>query len=211
MKIRDNGNPGPLNRPALLWGLPALAMALVMITAAAAHAHKVYIYAWVEGDTVYTESYFGAKRKVQNSPVRVFDPSGREVAQGRTNDRGEFSFKAPAKTDLRIVVEAGMGHKNEFVLKAEEFTGGAPSQVRQVPGEEPVKAGASLPRKEAEQVRVLVEQALDAKLRPVMRELAKIRQEKGPGLSEILGGIGYIFGIMGLILYLRSRGKDSSN
>jgi nickel transport protein len=38
--------------------------------------------------------------------------------------------------------------------------------------------------------------------------LATIQEERGPGLTEIIGGIGYIFGVMGLILYLKGRKKN---
>ena len=38
-------------------------------------AHKVYLFAWVEGNTVSTESYFSGKKKVMGGPIKVFDPS----------------------------------------------------------------------------------------------------------------------------------------
>ena len=170
-------------------------------------AHKVYIYAWLEGDTVYTESYFGAKKKVNQGLIRVFDLSGQKLLEGRTDEKGEFSFKPPSLIDLRIVVEAGMGHKGEFVLKAEELSDHlGPERIQDVTGEEKNVSSGPVSADE-EQIRMIVEQVLDARLKPVMRELVEIRKEKGPGFIEIIGGIGYIFGIMGLILYFKTREK----
>jgi len=51
----------------------------------------------------------------------VFDLSGNKLLEGKTNDNGEFSFKIPKKADLRIVLEATMGHKTEYILKADEI------------------------------------------------------------------------------------------
>jgi nickel transport protein len=63
----------------------------------AAHAHKVTIFAWAEGDTVYTESKFSGGKKVRNGKVEVFDNAGTLLLAGRTGDDGEFSFRAPKK------------------------------------------------------------------------------------------------------------------
>ena len=84
-------------------------------------AHKVNIFAYVEGDTIFTESYFNDGRKCVNSKITVFDSSGNQLLEGVTNQEGEFSFKSPKKIDLRIVLTASMGHKNEYILAASEF------------------------------------------------------------------------------------------
>lgn len=191
----------------LLFGL-VVGLGLVLTSPSVGWAHKVYIYAWVDGDTIYTESYFGAKKKVKGGVIQVFDMPGKKFLEGKTNDHGEFKFRVPERTDLRIVVEAGMGHRGEYILKAEEF-----SDVPAVEAEPPKAHGeeeAPLPpsQADAEKIRVLMEQTLDSRLTPIKRELAAIRNEKSPGLTEIIGGIGYVFGLMGLIMYLKSRKKD---
>jgi nickel transport protein len=196
----------------LIWGV-AVSLGLILAMTSITLAHKVYLYAWVEGDTVYTESYFGSKKKVQGGLIEVFGPSGEKLLEGHTNEKGEFAFKAPQKTDLRIVVEASMGHKNEYVLKADELWGnedGTAEQTKAQEGLAPSKEeaeGASLTVEAVElaQIQVVVEKALDSRLKPIIRELAKIRKEKGPGLTEIIGGIGYIFGLMGVVLFFWSK------
>jgi len=60
-----------------------------------------------------------------------------------------------------------------------------------------------------DQLRKVVEQTLDSRLRPIARSIAKMQEERGPGFTEIVGGIGYIFGIMGLLLYFRSRKNNA--
>ena len=84
-------------------------------------AHKVNIFAYVEGDTIYTESYFPDGRKVEGGAIEVYDSQGKRLLEGKTDKQGLFSFKIPKKDDLTIVLVATMGHRNEFLLKKEDM------------------------------------------------------------------------------------------
>jgi len=53
-----------------------LVMVVVIGIAPAAHAHRVNIFAWVEGDQIYTESKFSGGKPVQNGQIRVLGPDG---------------------------------------------------------------------------------------------------------------------------------------
>jgi nickel transport protein len=48
------------------------------------------------------------------------------------------------------------------------------------------------------------EKALDKKLAPVMRTLAEMREEK-VRLTDVLGGLGYIFGLVGAAAYFKRK------
>jgi len=171
-------------------------------------AHKVYLFAWLEGDRVYTESSFGGKKKVRGGLVRVFGPSGNELLQGKTNEKGEFSFNIPQKTDLRIVLDTNRGHKAEYILSADEITDTAGTSEPAAEKKELHESLASPVPVDIEQIRMVVEQTVDERLKPIRKALAKIQEQKGPGFMEVIGGIGYIFGCMGLILYFRDRRKQ---
>lgn len=185
----------------------ALVFVLFLALASTAFSHKVYLFAWIEGDTVYTESYSSGKKKVRGGLVKVFDPAGRKLLEGKTDEKGKYSFKIPRNTDLRIVLETAMGHKAEFLLKADDVSGIEKSQATTSNRKSEVPS-SSVVKVDIEQVKLLMEETLDSRLRPILRTLAKIQEERGPGLTEIIGGIGYIFGIMGLILYLKGRKKN---
>jgi nickel transport protein len=85
------------------------------------NAHGVYLFAWVEGDTVYVESKFSGGKKVKAGKIIVTDPQGTELLKGTTNENGEFSFKVPKKTDLKIVLLAGVAHRAEWTIPLAEI------------------------------------------------------------------------------------------
>jgi nickel transport protein len=168
-------------------------------------AHKVMIFAWVEGDTVFTESKFSGGKKVMNAPVVIFDKNGNKLLEGMTDNKGEFSFKIPKMTDLRIVLNAAMGHKAEWTVPETEIreAGNIVKKKSTAEISGPIPVGLS-----KEEVRKIVEDSLDKKLRPILRMISEARNTK-PSLTEIIGGIGYIFGLMGIVLYFKNRGKKS--
>jgi nickel transport protein len=168
-------------------------------------AHKVMIFAWVEGDTVFTESKFSGGKKVMNAPVVIFDKNGNKLLEGMTDNKGEFSFKIPKMTDLRIVLNAAMGHKAEWTVPETEIreAGNIVKKKSTAETSGPIPVGLS-----KEEVRKIVEDSLDKKLRPILRMISEARNTK-PSLTEIIGGIGYIFGLMGIVLYFKNRGKKS--
>jgi len=172
-------------------------------------AHKVNVFAWVEGDTVFVEGYFPGGKKSQNSLVEVFNPAGTKLLEGRTNETGEFSFKIPERTDLKIVLTASMGHKNDFIIPASDFgeLESSPSSPAQS-FTESAKDSSAHPA-DLSQLEGMIDRALDRKLAPVIKLIRDTRKE-GPTISEIVGGIGYIFGLFGLVMYLKSRNKKRS-
>jgi nickel transport protein len=98
-----------------------LALGVVLLFAAAASAHRVNIFAWVEGEKVFVECKYPDGTKVHEGVIRVFDSTGKELLNGKTNEKGEFAFKVPKIDDLKIVLEAGMGHRAEWPLSKQDL------------------------------------------------------------------------------------------
>lgn len=101
--------------------LIAVILLFVACSFAPAWAHKVNLFAYAEGDKVYTESYFADGQKVVGGQVEVLDEAGNKLLEGKTDDKGLFAFPLEKKQTLTIIVNAGMGHKNSYVLKREEM------------------------------------------------------------------------------------------
>ena len=60
-----------------------------------------------------------------------------------------------------------------------------------------------------QEVKEIVDAALDKKLAPIITMLAD-SFDQGPKASEVMGGIGYIFGLVGVAMYFSSRRKRGS-
>jgi len=176
---------------------------LVISTNLPVLAHKVIIFAWIEGDTVFTESKFSDGKKAINSKVLVFDRNGKQLLEGKTNNKGEFSFKIPKITDLRIVLNAAMGHKAEWKIPESEIRETMGGSENKAAGGSSQSIGVGLSK---EEIKELIEDSLDRKLRPIVRMMNE-SQSKGPSVTEIIGGIGYILGLMGVAIYFKNRGK----
>lgn len=85
-------------------------------------AHKVQIFAYVEKNEVFTESYFADGSPVRGGTIEVYTKEGSKVLEGKTDDKGTFSFALPKDpVGLKIVLDAGMGHRAEYILKKEDI------------------------------------------------------------------------------------------
>ena len=169
-------------------------------------AHRVTIFAWVVGDTVHTESKFGPGQKVRGGEVLVFDEAGNRLLAGKTDDNGKFSFPVPQQSALKIVLNATMGHRAEWFIPLHEITGNdKKASPRETKPEKTTTPQKIVPKNlTAREIEDVVERVLDRKLKPLNRMLAE-SQQPGPSFRDIIGGIGYIFGLIGVAAWFRYR------
>ena len=76
----------------------------------------------------------------------------------------------------------------------------APRIDAPVAGEAPAAAASPLPAG----IDQAIEKALDKKLAPVLRMLAEMHEQK-VRLTDVLGGIGYIIGLVGVAAYFKRK------
>lgn len=184
----------------------------------AAFAHKVIIFAWVDGDTIHTQSKFSGGKKAMNTDILVYNTSNVLLLKGKTDKKGEFSFKIPAKTDLRIVSNASMGHKAEWKISSAEMTSDLIS-AKEISDQTSQKLALDQPESSGDnvnyiydsslkqEIRNIIEESLNKKLDPVIKMLAESYSGE-PEVKDIIGGIGYIVGLVGVALYFVNRKKD---
>ncbi|MGQ9570623.1 MAG: hypothetical protein ACUVUQ_07240 [Thermodesulfovibrionales bacterium] len=191
-----------------------------------AYAHKVNIYAYAEDGMVHSESYFVDGSKCKNSILEVFDEKDKtKLLEGKTDDEGKFSFKIPKVTSLKLVLHASMGHQAEFIVGEDEVKEAMgvkhlpKSAYVKVPSKSEGSAITKTQKKETPEVsefrgiseseiEAVVEGAVDKKIQPVMRMLVKMQESsEKPRINDIIGGIGYIIGILGIIAYFKARRK----
>ncbi|CCH48815.1 hypothetical protein [Pseudodesulfovibrio piezophilus] len=186
-----------------------IAMAATLCMAAVSSAHKVNLFAYVDGDSIATDSGYSRSKRVHNGSIEVYDAaSGKQLLTGRTDDNGKFDFKIPEEArakrmDLRLVLKAGSGHQAEWVIHYAEYGAGP---VPFIPEE--IGMDAQIPASVTPVAGTLDTAAVEAIVRrelgPVKQMLAEMH-DSGPGMTEILGGIGYIIGLFGIVAYMKSK------
>jgi nickel transport protein len=118
-----------------------------------------------------------------------------------------------------------MGHLAVWKLRAEELdeaesktaaepTGmKAPLETKSGSVDIQEKSESSGPTKislERQEIEKIINASLDKKLAPITEILADSIQH-GPGFTEIMGGIGYIFGLVGVALYFANRKRKTDD
>lgn len=199
-----------------------------------AHAHRVNIFAWLEGDHVVVECGFNRHSPVRNGEVTVYDDeSNKPLLHGRTNDEGRFAFTVPRVVreghGLRIQVNAGQGHMASWKMGSAELyeaaaltagfehsqevaekAGLAPQPAPPAPQAAPDTPAISMPDSSApatpEHVRAIVNEVVESKIAPLRRDMAE-HIGGGPSWENIIGGLGWIVGLVGIALFFMGRRK----
>ena len=192
---------------ALLLGMNLLLPKLVQ-------AHRVNVFAWLEGAVVHTQSTGGRGKPIVDADIKVYADSGELLLQGTTDTQGEFSFPRPDPGPLKIQVHAGPGHQAVWTLGAQApgaggtapQSGGSP----QAPAEQPPAPapGPGVTGLTAAQITKIVDAVVARRVTP-LQEMLATTYSRGPGIKEIMGGLGYILGLMGVAAYVHYRRKPA--
>ena len=163
---------------------------LLILAPSEAGAHKASVFAYADNGQVQAEGFFFDGRPCRGCAISVLDADegegGKILVKGKTDEQGVFIFKYPIGTrPLVIRMDAGEGHLAVFTL-----------EIKPERGQEG-------------KVDAQVEAQAEAKLASLRAEIRRLSLEsERPGLTEILGGLGYIAGLAGIWLYAQSRKRD---
>lgn len=172
-----------------------------------AFAHKPIVNAWTEGAEVMVEGAFSDGSTAKQAAITVYDPQGEVLLTGKTDDAGLFSFPVSRKVDMRIEMNAGMGHVAETDIPADDisFLAAEDSSVgREAPPDASTPVAIEGEMLSKQDVQLIVDKSLKKQLRPVFEQLEARK------LTDILSGIGYIIGLVGMAAYVNSRKKHNS-
>ena len=188
-------------------------------------AHKVNVFAFVDGDEIQVECSFSRSQKVKNGKLIITDlVTGDLVLEGITDERGMFRFRPSDNFlstghGLNIRLLAGEGHQDEWKVSAEDLRSLSRTD-RNTPLSQPnTQNTPTLPQSteglanaetvqlsgiDAAELEAIIGRVLDEKLSPIRQTLAR-QQNDEPGLREIIGGIGWILGLLGIATYMKYR------
>jgi nickel transport protein len=195
-----------------------------------AAAHKVKLFATAEGPDIHGYAYYTTGGVPKDATVQVQDRDGNLLAEVTTGAEGQFTFTATERRDYQFALELADGHRASFTVTAAELPDSLPAAdtqpARQPPTDHTPTPASPRPPEEAaaaaqqilvdntapveiavEEIERLVEQAVNNQIRPLREQLE--HYEEKIRLHDILGGIGYILGLMGLWAFFASKQRKS--
>jgi len=174
-------------------------MLLISLFSAPAFAHKLSVFAYQEGDKVHVEGYFSDGTPSRNAKVTVTDADGNRLYEGKTDDKGTNEFTLKVDKKVTIKVNAGMGHFGMFNLNPDGGSSAPAKSMTASVGAPRASASGASGAINLSQIKLAVEQANE----PLAREVDELKNKTH--MSDIIGGFGFIFGILGLFTYLKYR------
>ena len=177
------------------------------------------MFAFADGARIEGSAYFAGGGRAAGAHILVKDAGGRTVAELSPAADGSFSYVAQAPVDHLIVADSGDGHRAEWKISAAELASGFAERKESVALQTAPRtdAGASVAESATATsvqptlpapvidpaLEAAIERAVARQMRPLREELIAARDAYR--LRDILGGIGYIFGLAGLALWWHAR------
>ncbi|MCL1985579.1 MAG: hypothetical protein FWG59_03945, partial [Betaproteobacteria bacterium] len=141
-----------------------------------------------------------------------------------TDEQGMFRF-LPGIDFLRtghglnILLNAGEGHQSTWQMSPEALAALSPSGHSATPVKggpaaqaeqplQPATGSRAMPvpflgeSKDAAELEALIGRVMDAKLAPIKQTLAR-QEDGGPALKDVVGGLGWIIGLLGAAAYMK--------
>jgi len=202
---------------------------LVNAVASAGFAHTLYLFAAADGEKITGRVYLRGGVGLPDVLVKVHAAGKEPIAEVRTDAEGRFSFSAPYRCDYVLRVATEDGHQAEASIRADEL----PPSLPTPPGKEAVPATAEARKENA--VTQLQEssespsssedhgiessnsESLKGSHPEVLQQLATLRSQviqlreelrqfqTSTSFRDILGGVGYILGLMGVSFYFLGK------
>lgn len=153
--------------------------------AASAFAHEVHIIASPEGETVTGRVYFAGDVPAADVSVEITDEDGWPVAEVVTDEKGRFTFAPQKAAPHTFTVQTLDGHRASITV---DLTGRMAS-------------GPGLGEQEG---------AESGEIEALREEITTLREEMDARehqvrARDVIAGIGYIIGVMGLIAFWKAR------
>ncbi|MBX9653364.1 carboxypeptidase-like regulatory domain-containing protein [bacterium] len=170
-----------------------LTLLCVLVIGSPLAAHDLRLVVAVEGKEITGLLSYPGGEPAAGTVVQFIDPRYKIVAEVTADAEGRFRQPVPVRCDYLIRARTIDLHHAEVTVKEEQLPTDLPPLPDSIP-DSPHQITQS-----DEQFKREIQ--LELKL---MREQID-RLESSIGLRDIVGGIGFIVGILGLLLFLRQR------
>lgn len=168
-----------------------------LLVAPLAWGHGIDVFATVEGDSIHGTLRYADQTPIAGASVVAYGPDGAVIVETHSDAEGRFTLPVTQRCDYRIEGDAGAGHTGTYTVPESELSVETSSNAA-APGE-----SASAPGLEAQIERVVARQ-----LAPLRQQL--FEHDRAIRLRDLLGGIGYVFGLAGIVVLLKHRKAPDS-
>ncbi|MCX7916647.1 MAG: hypothetical protein N2589_00750 [bacterium] len=168
------------------------------------YTHKINVFTYQEGNKIFVEGYFPDGKPVKNSKIEIYNEKEERILEGKTDESGIFSFNIPESEKIKIILTSDEGHRTETFMELKKE-----KKLKSERVEEKLDKFKEIKEKEEkieidkEEIKRIVEDTIEKKINDFIREYKKEREKEK--VQDIIGGIGYIIGILGIYFYFLGK------
>lgn len=195
-----------------------IALAAALMLPSPTLAHKVVASVWSDGDSIEGEVGFSnGDPAPAGTRIQVATSDGEILGEVVTDEAGLFRFTPTKAVGHAFKANLGSGHIADIVMEKEELPLTLIRSLRaQAPDAEDAATRGPQPAAQAPlaewqiaELERLISEALRREINPLRRELTDYREKQN--MQSVLGGLGYIFGLFGLLFFVYARRERASN
>ena len=187
-----------------------------------AGAHRINLFCRPDNQRIVCSSSYSDGKGLKEAQIKVFSQQNNELLlSGKTDENGKFSFEITEglkrkNPDLKVSVSESMGHKDTWIINSEEYvqdsndsdsdTVADKTENKDTQADPKPKSGSS--KIDEQEMKKLIQETVSSQLQPLESRIdTLIEHRDNRSFRDIIGGIGYILGIMGILFLIKGRKK----
>ncbi|MCD4781835.1 MAG: hypothetical protein K8S27_15015 [Candidatus Omnitrophica bacterium] len=154
-------------------------------------AHKVNLFCYLEGNVLNGEGYYSGGRPSRKAEIEVYSLSNNSlIIKTKTDDAGKFKVSLDVVDSFKVIMNAGQGHKAEFIIEQEKNT----------------LAEDVEPPTDKRMLEIEIDRLIEKKTKPLEQRIRNLeKQQSESGIVSIVGGLGLITGIFIFIYLIKKK------
>jgi nickel transport protein len=175
-----------------------------------AQAHRLKLFANSQGFEIKGSVYFSGGISVKDISVAIYLKE-KKIAVVTTDTQGQFSYLASESGEYELVASDGSGHRARFRITVTDATASAPAFPSVSPPTQLENTDDFFGNTKRDHCTDDINLThWEAALQPLHSQLFELQKqltdyEAKIRWHDIIGGLGYIFGLAGLWLWWRTR------
>ncbi|MEY3220264.1 MAG: hypothetical protein RIT27_1621 [Pseudomonadota bacterium] len=167
-------------------------------------AHGLYLFADVQQNRIEGRAYYADQTPIENEQVILYDQNNLVLQKSLTNAQGRFHFNIEKPQTYKIVVQAEEGHRAEtVVIFPQSKTNSLEQQLQQaLENKFQIQPNYSANNNE-KNLDNIITTVLQRELQPLKEKIDQY--ERTIRWHDIIGGLGYLFGLSGFLFFLKTR------